>query len=95
MSEMPKLKAFVNFEKVFCKECQCLKQKSVVYLKVNTVGRPRYVYYDEDGDKHIHDESHVFQLYTCSKGHHWEKTSYGKCINERCVWNGEDLSTKE
>ena len=81
-------------EKVFCKECQCVKQKSVVNLQTQTHGRARHVFYDEGGNKHIHDGSFVTLFYSCSKGHDWEKTNYGNCINEKCEWNGESIRTE-
>ena len=81
-------------EKVICKECQCLKQKSIVYLRTKTMPQPRSVFYDELGGKHIHDETVVLIFYTCSKGHDWDNANYGNCINEKCDWNGESVTIK-
>ena len=81
-------------EIILCKECECLKQKSIVNLQAQTHGRARHVFYDEEGLKHIHDGSFVHLFFSCSKGHDWEKTSYGKCINEKCNWNGESIRTE-
>lgn len=81
-------------EILFCEDCQCVKQKSIVQLITKTHGSGRSVFYDEDGEKHIHDESFVQILYSCSKGHNWEKLNYGKCINENCEWNGKSITTE-
>ncbi len=81
-------------EKVFCKECLCVKQKSKVYVKAKAIVGGRSVFYDETGSKHAHDNTFYIITYTCSRGHVWEENSYGKCFNEKCDWNGESVTIK-
>jgi hypothetical protein len=78
--------------KVFCEECQCVKQESKVYLKYKTINGTRSVFWDEKGEKHIHDKTSHQLFFTCSFGHIWDEINFGKCIDKSCGWDGKNFA---
>jgi hypothetical protein len=41
-------------------------------------------FWDEDGNKHIHDPNRITQHYHCSRGHHWAERGRAPCPS--CDW---------
>ncbi|KKN03026.1 hypothetical protein LCGC14_1111770 [marine sediment metagenome] len=68
----------------FCPRCQLKGNKS----KIHPEGGQRTqmaptVFWDEEGELHVHDRNVLTSKYHCSRDHRWEESESGSCW---CGW---------
>lgn len=75
---------FEDDGRIFCIECHKEGKKSKVY-EGHCETTLLYVipFYDESGDRHIHDKNFIYQNFRCENGHFFKKTEKPKCW---CGW---------
>lgn len=68
-----------------CPECVDSGLRSIIRrLKASVSDGDLDKFYDEDGDLHRHDKSHLLELWKCSNGHQWETKQFSRCD---CGWS--------
>lgn len=63
-----------------CPECVEANERSRVYSQGTffyAMGVSRF--WDEDGERHVHDPNHPTTSYKCSNGHYWSETKRNRC----------------
>lgn len=70
-----------------CPECGKQGLKSTIQVGNSSATLMRaYPFYDEDGNRHMHDPNTVSTEYACSNGHDWVGHSRRFCW---CGWPGK------
>jgi len=69
---------------MICPKCKEDGLESFVFEGSSTIALMGcFVYYDKEGNRHIHDPNIITTHYTCSNGHSWVEQTKNKC------WCGE------
>lgn len=70
---------------MICTKCRDVGQRSRVDVLGSITGTmtKKEVFFDEDGDMHVHDPNIVTTAYRCSNGHRFQERSSWQCT---CGW---------
>lgn len=73
-------------ERVVCEECRREGERSVVHAPMGGVSTLMgiHAFYDEDGNRHVHDPNWTTQHVQCSRGHSWGVTRGRPCPADGC-----------
>lgn len=69
---------------VICKECQKAGLQSRVFVVGSSMTLAYTApFYDEKGNRHVHDPNATATSYRCDNGHEWSESSRSSCW---CGW---------